>query len=232
MRKTKMVKYINQTGSATVIDLSERFNVSVETVRRDLKSLEELGEIIKVHGGAVSKNENDIGESFTDRKKNQVDKKRLLVEQALEFISEGLLIGLDASSSSWELSKIIPNINCTIVTNSLHIIHELKNKSNINIVSTGGRYSEKYDAFHGSVAMNALANMSLDICFISCVGFDFNSSAWDSNEFNCQIKQSFIKISDKVILIADKTKFGKRSLMKMCDISEITSIITDAPQQT
>ncbi|ANU38150.1 DeoR/GlpR family DNA-binding transcription regulator [Vibrio scophthalmi] len=227
MRKTEIAKYIDQIGSVTVVDLSDRFHVSVETIRRDLKSLETLGKVIRVHGGAVSINERDIGESFADRSKSKVNEKRLLVEQALKYISEDQFIGLDASSSSWELAKIIPNINCTIVTNSLDIISVLKSKFNINVISTGGRFSEKYGAFSGKIAMSTLENMSLDLSFISCVGFDYNGSVWDSNEFNCQIKQSFIGISEKVILIADKTKLGKRSLLKICDSSEVDSIISD-----
>ncbi|WP_022941718.1 DeoR/GlpR family DNA-binding transcription regulator [Psychromonas hadalis] len=231
MRKTKLVNHINEAGSATVIELSKHFQVSVETIRRDLKTLDKLGDIVKVHGGAVSKHVNDIGQSFTDRSKNHVDEKRLLVDKALDLISEGLFIGLDASSSSWELAKIMPNINCTVVTNSLNIIQALKNKSNIHVISTGGSFSMKYDAFYGPVAMSTLSNFSLDICFISCVGFDFNSSVWDSNEYNCQIKKSFIEISQEVILIADKTKFKKRSLLKICDINDISSIITNTRDQ-
>ncbi|MEZ9544605.1 DeoR/GlpR family DNA-binding transcription regulator [Vibrio sp. 10N.286.48.C11] len=227
MRSLQIVELINDQRSATVEEISEAFNVSVETIRRDLKKLDESGALKRVHGGAISVQEIDEGLSFHARSKDYIEEKELLVSKALDYIKEEMVIGLDASSSSWCLAREIPNISCTIITNSLQNVIALEGKSNINVICTGGSYSEKYSSFYGPLAVETLANMSLDVCFFSCVGFDYDSGVWDSNEYNYQIKRSFIDISDQVILIADKSKYKKRSLLKICDNESVDVVITD-----
>ena len=227
MRKKKIVELVNEVVEITVDKLASHFCVSVETIRRDLKQLDAEELLIRVHGGAISKQTEDIGTSFSYRLKDNIEEKKSLVLSAVSRIYEGSVIGLDASSSSYHLASLLPNIKCTIVTNSVVIISLLQGKSNIHIISTGGNYSDKYGAFYGSISINTLSRMSLDICFISCVGFDFDSGIWDSNEYNCEIKKKFIEISNDVFLIADKSKFNKRSLLKICDINSINTIITD-----
>ncbi|GLO63352.1 L-fucose operon activator [Vibrio sp. MACH09] len=227
MRKTRICKLLNETGEVKVDELSNMFGVSLETIRRDLKLLDKKGLLVRVYGGAISKDTNDIGTSFVKRAKSNVGDKQQLVEMAISQINEHSVIGLDASSSSWLLAQSLPNIECTVVTNSINIINALEKKTNIDIISLGGNYSEKYKSFYGSIARETLDKMSLDVCFISCVGVDFNSGVWDSNEYNHEIKKSLIKISNKVVLIADKSKVNKRSLLKVCDINALDHLITN-----
>ncbi|MGF1776683.1 DeoR/GlpR family DNA-binding transcription regulator [Vibrio nomapromontoriensis] len=227
MRSLQIVELINDQRSATVEEIAEAFNVSVETIRRDLKKLDESGALKRVHGGAVSVQEIDEGRSFHARSRDYLEEKELLVSKALDYIQEGMVIGLDASSSSWCLAREIPNISCTIITNSLQNVIALEGKDNISVICTGGSYSEKYSSFYGPLAVDTLTNMSVDVCFFSCVGFDYDSGVWDSNEYNYQIKRSFIEISQQVILIADKSKYKKRSLLKICDSESVDVVITD-----
>ncbi|MEZ9564954.1 DeoR/GlpR family DNA-binding transcription regulator [Vibrio artabrorum] len=227
MRSLQIVELINDQRSATVEEIAQAFNVSLETIRRDLKKLDDSGALKRVHGGAVSVQKIDEGLSFYTRSKDYIEEKKLLVNKALNYIKEGMVIGLDASSSSWCLAREIPNISCTIITNSLQNVVALEGKSNINVICTGGSYSEKYSSFYGQLAVDTLTNMSVDVCFFSCVGFDYDSGIWDSNEYNYQIKRSFINISEQVILIADKSKYKKRSLLKICDNESVHVIITD-----
>ncbi len=227
MRKRNIVELVNKMKEISVDELASHFCVSVETIRRDLRQLDTEELLVRVHGGALSKQAEDIGTSFSNRLKDNAEEKQCLVKKAVSWVYEGAVIGLDASSSSYHFASLLPNINCTVVTNSVAIISLLQGKSNIHIISTGGNYSEKYGAFYGSISINTLSQMSLDISFISCVGFDFDSGVWDSNEYNCEIKKKFIEISNNVFLIVDKTKFNKRSLLKICNINSINTIITN-----
>ncbi|WP_413285046.1 DeoR/GlpR family DNA-binding transcription regulator [Vibrio sp. MA40-2] len=228
MRKKQIVNLVNNVKHISVEELSSTFSVSVETIRRDLNLLDKKGLLVRVHGGATSKETSDVGTSFAYRAKSNVEDKQQLVEMAINQIKEHSVIGLDASSSSWLLAQSIPNIKCTVVTNSINIINALEKKNNINIISLGGNYSEKYKSFYGIIARNTLSKMSLDLCFISCVGIDIASGVWDSNEYNSEIKQSLISVSNKTTLIADKSKIKKRSLLKICDLEELDFLITNA----
>jgi len=228
MRKNKIVEYVNTNQEVNVEELSKLFHVSVETIRRDLKALDEKNLLIRTHGGAISIDAYDVGTSFSLRSKSNVEDKQELVEIAVKLISEHSVIGLDASSSSWLLAHSMPNIECTVITNSINIINALEKKKKIKIISLGGDYSEKYKAFYGPIARNTLNEMTLDICFISCVGLDLNSGVWDSNEYNYDIKKSFIDVSSKVVLIADKSKLNNRSLLKICKIDSLDYLITNS----
>ncbi len=226
-RKTHILKIIARSGQVSVNDLSSELNVCVETIRRDLKFLDQKGELIRVHGGAISKLYKDEGTSFNNRASSNINDKKFLVDKVVSNIYEGSVIGLDASSSSWLVAQAIPNIKCTVVTNSINNINVLSGKNNISIISLGGYYSEKYKAFYGLIARNTLAQLSLDLSVISCVGFDEVSGVWDSNEYNYEIKKMFIEVSEKVILLADKSKYKKKGLLKICNFNEIDKVISN-----
>ncbi|MCD9558288.1 DeoR/GlpR transcriptional regulator [Photobacterium carnosum] len=232
MLVTNRVNYIlntiNRIGKVSVINLSKELNVSLETIRRDLKQLDEQGELIRIHGGAKNKKYKDEGTSFNNRAHLNINDKQTLVNQVIENIYEGCVIGLDASSSSWLVAQAMPDFRCTVVTNSLNNINVLSEKRNITTIALGGYFSEKYKAFYGLITRNNLIEMTLDLCVISCVGFDKESGVWDSNEYNLDVKRTLIKVSNKSILIADKSKHRKKSLLKICNIDEIDILISNA----
>lgn len=217
-RTNYILNVVNKSGKAFVTDLANDLDVSVETIR--------------VHGGAIGKNYKDEGTSFNNRANRNVNDKMDLVDQVISNIYEGSVIGLDASSSSWLVAQALPNMRCTVVTNSINNINVLSGKNNISIISLGGSFSEKYKAFYGLIARKTLAEMSLDVSVISCVGFDELSGVWDSNEYNYEIKKMFINVSEKVILLADKSKYKKKSLLKVCNFDEIDIVISNADVNT
>ncbi|ROV56162.1 DeoR/GlpR transcriptional regulator [Vibrio ponticus] len=226
-RSIHIMKMLAEFGTVSVIELAEELEVSVETIRRDLKLLDKKGELIRVHGGAIGKSYQDEGTSFNNRANSNMDDKKHLVDQVIANMYDGAVIGLDASSSSWLVAQSMPDIKCTIVTNSINNITALYDKKNITIIGVGGYFSEKYKAFYGMIARNNISRMSLDLCVISCDGFDEDSGVWDSNEYNYEIKKTFIDVSNRVILIADKSKYKKKSLLKICDFDDVDILVSN-----
>ncbi len=210
-----------------VINLSSVFNVSVETIRRDLNVLDSSGQLLRTHGGAKVMDNTDIGSSFSRRMKTNAEGKRVIANNALDYILEGEVIGLDASSASWFLAQAIPNISLTVITNSLDIVQVLSKKNNINTICLGGSYSEKYSSFYGNLTTKNLQRLSIDMLFMACSSFDPIKGVWESNEHNATVKQAMISSSDKVVLLAEKNKRNKRGLIKLADFEDIDIIITD-----
>ena len=228
MREKKICSLINGSSRISVNELSHRFGVSVETIRRDLSSLEKKGLIVRVHGGAIS---NKLKEAYPTQKhqsRYHLKQKKVLAQHATSLIKRGAIIGLDASITSRLIARCIPNIDCTVITNSSFVITELEDKKHINVICIGGNYSTKHKSFYGIMAMNNLEKFKLDISFLSCDGFDLNSGIWESNERDCQIKQSFLKVSQRVALIMDRSKISKRSLLKICNLDNIDHLISYA----
>ncbi|ENM5889905.1 DeoR/GlpR transcriptional regulator [Vibrio mimicus] len=227
-RANHILSVVDKVGRVSVVELARELNVSPETIRRDLKVLDSKGEVTRIHGGAVMKSYRDEGISFNERVNHNIDDKRILVKEVISHIFKGAAIGLDASSTSWLVAQALPNIHCTVVTNSINNINILSGKHNVNVICIGGRLSEKYKAFYGTIARNTLSEMALDFCVISCVGFDEHSGVWDSNEYNYEIKREFIQVSDKVILLADKSKYKKKSLLRICGLDEVDILVSNA----
>ena len=119
-RDQLILQYVNQKGKVSVVELSEMLSVAVETIRRDLTALENKGLLHRIHGAAVTCKTNDLGSSFQYRQKNNADAKKAIAKNALEYLFEGAIVGLDASSTSWHFAQMLPDIPCTVVTNSLH----------------------------------------------------------------------------------------------------------------
>lgn len=227
MRKNKIIDFINRKNEAKVSELVDLFCVSEKTIRRDLVELEEQGKLVRVRGGAASLKQADIGTSFSSRSKRNIDRKSWIVEQAVEMISEGSAIGLDASTSCWLLAQHLPDLKITVVTNSLRIVKALESKHNINVFCLSGYYSPRYEAFYGLSTNNQLKRLSLDISFLSCHGFFIDGDVWDTNEINAELKINYLNISKKNVLIVDSSKFEKKSLVSFCKINEFDTVITN-----
>lgn len=169
-RQQLILTYIETYQEASVQELATHLNVSLETIRRDLNKMAKEGLLYRTHGGAVSHKNRDIGRSFDARRRMNSDVKKSIAENALEHFFEGAVIGLDASSSSWNFAQILPDLPCTVVTSSMHNIRALANKTSIEIIATGGVYSAKYDAFYGSLSGHLLSRLNIDIAICSCTG--------------------------------------------------------------
>ncbi|NVD05848.1 DeoR/GlpR transcriptional regulator [Vibrio sp. JPW-9-11-11] len=226
LRQGQILAQLKKFGQVSVMDLVQSLNVSPETIRRDLASMEKRGELSRVHGGAVIRDLRDEGRSFNARAGVNSTEKKQLVEQVLSHVYQDMVIGLDASSSSWWVAQSMPDIRCTVITNSLNNITALAAKKHVSCIMLGGVYSDKYKAFYGMLTRNNLHNLSLDLAVISCEGFDIHSGLWDSNEQNRDIKSALIHASTKTILLADASKQKKRSVIKICDYDDIDIVIS------
>ncbi|MFQ1049775.1 DeoR/GlpR family DNA-binding transcription regulator [Avibacterium paragallinarum] len=231
-RTSQILQLVNATGKVNVNALAEQFGVSVETIRRDLRALNQKGLLHRVHGGAMSCQSKDIGRSFQARQRLNSEAKKYIAQQAVEYVFEGAVIGLDASSSSWHFAQLIPDIPCTVVTNSMHNINALVNKPNVKTIATGGVYSAKYAAFYGPLSEQLLLRLHIDLCVFSCTGVDSSGAIWESNELNASIKRKMIDASGQKFLLLDSSKFERKNLIKLGELSQLDILFTDqAPNE-
>ncbi|AWB52644.1 DeoR/GlpR family DNA-binding transcription regulator [Pasteurella multocida] len=230
-RDELILQEVNRLGRISVTALASQFAVAVETIRRDLTALEKKGLVYRVHGGAVSKKTKDLGSSFQVRQRSHYEAKRQIAQHAVEYVFEGAVIGLDASSTSWHFAQLIPDIPCTVVTNSMHNITALVNKPNIKTIATGGVYSSKYDAFYGPLSEQLLQRLHIDIGIFSCIGIDNTGAIWESNELNASIKRKMMDASGQKFLLVDASKFGQKNLIKWAELSQIDILFCDQPPE-
>ncbi|QIM64356.1 DeoR/GlpR family DNA-binding transcription regulator [Frederiksenia canicola] len=225
-RHRAILAFLEKYDEASVQELAGQFMVSVETIRRDLNALAKQGLLHRTHGGAVSSKNRDIGRSFQVRQRINSEAKKSIAENALDHFFEGAVIGLDASSSSWNFAQLLPDVPCTVVTSSMHNIRALANKPCIEIIATGGTYSPKYDAFYGSLSGHILSRLKIDLAIFSCTGIS-DGVIWESNELNAVIKRKMLAVSKQVFLFADHSKYDRKDLIKLCDLSQVDILFSD-----
>lgn len=219
--------YINKHGRVTVKELSIHFYLSIETIRRNLQVLDLNGLIKRVHGGAISLCNVDIGWGFNKRKHAHAIEKKLIAYKALSLIKPGDLIMLDASSTCWYLAAALPDKSLTVITNSFRNVLSLSVKKNIKTISIGGEYSARYAAFVGTTASANISQYRVDKLFFSCSAYSFISGVWDSNEMNASTKMVMMASAKQKILLADSYKENLSDIVRICQISDLDLILTE-----
>ena len=227
-RRNAILAKLSLEGKVVVSDLAKEFDVTEETIRRDLEKLDKDGLARKTYGGAV-KNENfNIDLPFHVRKQTNVESKRQIAAQISEMIHDGDYVMLDSSTTALNVIKnILDRKKITLITNSIEILIELCNKPDWMVVSTGGVLKEGGLSLVGYQAERMVSGFHVDIAICSCKGLDGEMGVTDSNERDSEIKKAFFKAANKKVLAVDSSKFDRTSFVKVCSIGEVDTIVTD-----
>lgn len=227
-RRNLILEKLQEEKRVVVSELSQLYNVSEETIRRDLDKLENEGYAIKSYGGAVINENMSIDMPFNVRKNRNVLGKQKIAEIVADMIRDGDQIMLDASTTAVFVAKAIKEKQrLTVITNSIEIMIELADVSGWNIISTGGTMKEGYLALLGSKAEAALRGYFVDKAIVSCKAFDMERGIMDSNDLFAQAKQTMMNSAKESILAVDHSKFDNMSFSKVTDIHNLTVVVTD-----
>ncbi|WP_264830878.1 DeoR/GlpR family DNA-binding transcription regulator [Escherichia coli] len=202
----------------TVSNLSGIFQVTEETIRRDLEKLEDEGFLTRTYGGAVL-NTAMLTENihFYKRASSFYEEKQLIARKALPFIDNKTTMAADSSSTVMELLKLLQDrSDLTLLTNSAEAIHVLA-QSEIKVVSTGGELNKNTLSLQGRITKEIISRYHVDIMVMSC----------NSNEAEAEIKKTMIRQATEVALLVDHSKFDRKAFVQLADFSHINYIITD-----
>lgn len=228
-RRNAILSRLTHDGNVIVSDLSREFDVTEETIRRDLEKLEKEGLAKKTYGGAVANQSLNTDLPYSVRKRANVELKQAIAEKIGKMIHDGDYIMLDASTTALFVIKYIKSKkNITLITNSVEIMLELADKEDWNILSTGGQLKKGALAFVGTSAEKMIRGFHVDLAVCSSKGIDLNMGITDSNEKDSEIKQAIFAAATKKVLAIDSSKFDKISFVHVCDVSEIDVIVTDS----
>ncbi|WP_188775068.1 DeoR/GlpR family DNA-binding transcription regulator [Paenibacillus hunanensis] len=227
-RYDKIVKLVNEHGSMRVTELSERCQVTEETIRRDLDRLERQGLLRRSHGGAVSVQGEQPETPFSEREIMHAEEKRRIAEQAVKLIEPNDRILLDASTTAWYMAASLPDIPLTVLTNSIRVATQLSNREKIEVISTGGQLVSRSLSFVGPLAERSLDTYYVNKLFLSCQGVHLERGVSESNELQGRVKQKMVGMADQVILLADASKFGVQAFAHVMNLNEVDQLITDS----
>ena len=227
-RRNEILSKLMLDGKVIVSDLSLLYDVTEETIRRDLDKLEKEGLAKKTYGGAVKTDNLNVDLPYTIRKQTNVDGKKYIAEIIGSQIEDGAHVLLDSSTTALFTVKTIYNrSNITLITNSVEILVDSPVKNDWKIISTGGDLIQSSLSLAGQRAENVITSYHADIAVISCKGIDMQTGLTDTSDQNAQIKKAFIKSAKRVMLGVDSSKFDKISFVRFSDFDGINAVITD-----
>ena len=233
-RYKEISEVLEREGSVKTVTLCKFLGTSRETVRRDLETMEERVLLKRIHGGAMRLEAPEEGSaqytSFSKRKEEHTLYKEMIANEAVNYIKDKQSVALDSGTTSLALAKVIKKKfhSLTVVTNSLAVANELKDAEGISLVMTGGMYRSDEDAFVSDIATLIFSKINIDIFFLTTCGISVDRGITYQRMDEILVQNKMMEASGETIVIADSSKLGVNSLVRMCGIDQISRLITDS----
>lgn len=227
-RHKEIMIILQRDGKILVDEVAENLGVSPMTIRRDLQQLEKESLLSRTHGGAV------IGGKLTQEipysqktEENTIPKERIALE-AINLIEDGYTIILDAGTTTMAIAKKLTKFNnLKVMTNDLMIAFFLSQQG-IDVYSSGGEIQKDTGACFGARAQNFFSEVCADIVFIGTSAVHGDAGITTPSIDKAELKKIMLAAGEKKVLVADSSKFGKKSFAKVAKLHDLDWIITDS----
>lgn len=207
-------------------DIAEKLDVSVDTVRRDVKELDSENKLRKVHGGAISLGYGNINPPNSNV--YALDQKINIAEKAVRLLKDNSVIFIDGGTTCLELARLIPvELQLTCFTVSLAVAMQLQTKPKVRVIFIGGEIDPEAQISIGASAIHNLADIQVDYGFI---GTGYVDALHGLTEFDwdiVQLKKAIVNASKKTVLLCISEKLNSQHRYKTCDINAINTMITE-----
>lgn len=236
-RYQKILDSLEEHGIVHSADLVREMKVSSETVRKDLDALEQSGKLKRVHGGAVPISQmpaqNGQYISLKTRNSSCMEEKAAIAAYAAGMVREHQAVGLDYGSTSLVMAKELVRRfeHLTVVTNSIQNALVLSERPEFTVILTGGILDKK-ELSLGNDFFQMIESLHLDILFMSVSGVHPCIGLTDQGPSEARVQKQMRQIADRTVVLADSSKFGKASLVKLCALCDVDQIITDGGLET
>lgn len=230
-RIDSIIEFIYKNKNVTLDQICDDFNISKSTVRRDLSEILKDTNLKKTYGGITLKNKwgnKKYLTSFSERNIENADKKLAISKKAANIVEDNDIIFIDSGTTTFYMVDYLGNVNnLTILTNNLEVIFRAVKYKNINLISLSGTLSRETLSFVGATSISTIKNFNISKAFMATTGFSIMNGVTNSSPLESDIKRTVISKSNKIILLADSSKFNSVSLMTYCNLEDIDILVTD-----
>ena len=230
-RQAKILELLTEKGKVIVKELAEMFNVTEDSIRKDLAALEMEGQLKRTYGGAVPIKEKLQITEAQKRRISDVDAKRKIAAAAVKIISPNDLIFLDASTISIAIAEILEKKDASykIITNMVDVLVMLARNPKINIIFAGGQLNKSRDGFCDGLNLEFMEKFSPDIAFIGVVGVDVKKNSLSSHDIDSGLhKAKILSVSKNSYIMAESRKFGVEANYKFATLENVRGLITES----
>lgn len=227
-RRHSIAELVRRDGRGDATELAARFQVTQETVRRDLIDLEQRGVLRRVHGGAIPVERFRLEPAVAEKAQLMAEEKRRIATAALDYIPRSGSILLDAGTTTGALAAMLPSDrDLTVVTNSLPNAMTLAARPSLNLLLVGGRVRGRTLADVDDWALRALSDLSVDVAFIAANGVSVERGLSTPDLSEAAVKRAMVATGRRVVLVADHTKVGDQHFARFAEITDVDVFVTD-----
>ncbi|MDR1599919.1 MAG: DeoR/GlpR family DNA-binding transcription regulator [Oscillospiraceae bacterium] len=228
-RRARILSRLTGSGNVLVAELSREYQVTDETIRRDLELLEREGLARRTYGGAVRLGGAQAELPYQMRRQTNVESKRGMAGLIASRIPDGESVALDASTSALFVARaLMARRHLSLITNSMEILTETAGKTDWTILATGGSLKSSALAFVGPQAERAIGEFHVSLAVMSCKGLDAQAGFTDTNEQDAAVKRAFMRCAARTAFLVDASKFGRRAFARIAPLSGAAWVVTDA----
>ena len=219
--------YTVERGSATLPELAEAFDVSLNTIRRDIAELLKRGKIRKVYGG-VTANDSAVTPISIRETTNSAEKERI-GELAAQLVSSGDTIFLDSGSTTpYLLRHLEGKTNVTVLSHNLKVIELASRCESLHLIAIGGEYNFRTNDFSGiASSAETLSRYHINKAFLAATSASLRFGLANTSFLQAEMKRRIAAASDAVILMADHSKFSRNAAITFCPFDTLSAIVTD-----
>ena len=225
-RKHRLENYLQEVEFASLEDLSKHVGASVSTVRRDLTVLEAAGGLRRTHGGARIITPKSDEFAFSARDTHQLNEKEAIGRACAELIRPNQSVIIDAGTTVYHVAKNLEDKSPQIVTNSLPVANLYSAAGRVELLLSGGVIYPRLGVLVGPLAVEAFSKIHADVAVMSAGGITLEGLT-NSHGLLIDIQLAMMRAAHKVIFCLDHTKFGRRSVSPLCDLTKVHTIVTD-----
>ncbi|NYF80763.1 DeoR family transcriptional regulator of aga operon [Granulicella arctica] len=227
-RRQYIVGLAQKHGRVLVEELSASLGISRITIRKDLDYLQGRGLLHRTHGGALLPGNGALSDPSLQEKEGRHSQEKLrIATAAAALVQEGQCVLLDSGTTTMAIARALKRFSrLTIITNAVNIAGELSG-TDFEVLLTGGSLRKNSFSLVGPLAEDMLHDMHADILFLGVDGFDLEVGLTTPNIMESRVNRAMVKASSMVVAVCDSTKFNRRSLSKIVDVSAIHHVITD-----
>lgn len=230
-RWEEIIRLLNLDGRVRVKDLSERFQVTEDCIRKDLKALENAGRLKRTYGGAILSQDYPLDRDVVDRRRVNMEKKDVIAGKALELIKDHETIFLDISTTNIKIAELLvkKKRHVVVVSNMIDILQVLAKSPEITAIGTGGIMYRTVNGFMGSATIEVIKQYSFDRAFMGTTGIDMMDSAITTLGVEDGLtKKAALASSRHKYIVMERDKFYFNDSYKFAHFDDINGIITDS----
>lgn len=226
-RQRRMEAYLQKMDFALLEELAKEVNASVSTVRRDLDALEAAGTVKRTHGGARVVNPRSDEFIFTARNTHQLAEKEAIGKACAQLIAPNQTVIIDAGTTCFHVARHLEEKIPHIITNSLPVANLFAGANRLEVVLSGGVIYPRLGVLVGPLAVEAFSKIHADVAIMSAGGISLEGIS-NSHGLLIDIQRAMINAVQRVIFCIDHTKFGRQSVLPLCELDRVHSVVTDS----